>query len=419
MLGMRKKVKVLGGVILVFLFSGLLFAWHHGKKVEVEVVEVTRGPLRSIVEATGTVRAVNQNVVVSEISAKVKKVWVKEGDRVKEGQVLLEFDDSELRRQLERAKAAVKFFQAQLEQIQAGARQEEVTQARALVSQAEAAYEQSRQQLVRLRQLFEQQAVSRQQLEEAETNFKIAQEELIRARAQLNLLQEGAQQEALEAAAAQLEQAKAELALLQLNLSRARVLSPISGTVLKKMVTVGTFVPVGTELFVIGDPSRLEILALIHQEDMAGIQVGERVEIEFDSGPERRKIEGWVKKISPAAETQVSSLGLRQAVVPVTVGVNETEGLLPGYRVELNFITADREDVLLVPEDALFEENQNHKVLVVEEGIAQSRLVKIGGTDGNLVEVISGLKEGELVVLDPEKVPAERVSVRVDRKIRL
>ena len=124
-------------------------------------------------------------------------------------------------------------------------------------------------------------------------------------------------------------------------------------------------------------------------------------------------IKGTVRKIHPQAMSKISDLGIEQKRVKVEINIEDSlEGLRPGYDLDVKIIINSRKNVLLVPENAVFEKEEKDFVFVNENGKAVLREINKGIESTKQIEVISGLKEGEMVIMSPDKSLEEGLAIK-------
>jgi len=306
-----------------------------------DVVRLEKRPLSVDVDVTGTVQAVSQTTVRAKVAAEVKKVLVREGDKVQVGQTLAEFDTSMLRAQLAERSAALESARAQLE-----------TAKRTRDSNAE---------------LVKQNFISKNAFDSAD----------------------GAYHTQLAA----VSQAKAQLEQTEIALGDAVVRSPIAGTVSKRQVQPGEKVGFDAPLLSIVDLSSLEVAAQASLADIAKIQPGMPTVVRVEGLPER-SFSGKVERINPAAEP-----GTRSISVYVSLKNEDSllkVGMFARVRLTLN---ADREAPAL-PVSAVRGDGANTYVWVVAGGRLERRPVTTGVRDprSSLVEILAGVQPTELVL---------------------
>jgi HlyD family secretion protein len=181
-----------------------------------------------------------------------------------------------------------------------------------------------------------------------------------------------------------------------------QIRSPVTGRVLKILQESEAVVPAGAPLMQIGDPLDLEVVADLLSTDAVQIRPGSPVTIDGWGGA---PIRGRVTRIDPAAFTKVSALGIEEQRVRTTVDFVDPEqtwsSLGHDYRVNVHVTVWSAEDVLMVPVGALFRLEGGWAVFAVKNGRARATPVGIGHRNDRAAEVLSGLSEGDRVVLHP------------------
>ncbi|MFV1959404.1 MAG: efflux RND transporter periplasmic adaptor subunit, partial [Planctomycetota bacterium] len=202
--------------------------------------------------------------------------------------------------------------------------------------------------------------------------------------------------------ARQIEALEASLAKLEDDLKQTEIRAPIDGTILRLERESEQVITAGTPILEMGDLSRLEVEADFLSGDAAHMRSDMRAEI-FGRALGDAVLPAKVVRIDPSAFTKISSLGVEQQRVTVTLAVDPAgTGLGDRYRVEVRVILDERPDVLLVPEGALFREGEGWAVFVIEDGRARLRRVETGLRGLRTREVRSGLAEGDVVILHPD-----------------
>jgi len=249
---------------------------------------------------------------------------------------------------------------------------------------------------------------NRVQDELKQADVAAARASLNQAQASLESTQAGAYQErmkleAIVQAQASLQRSKASVENAQNQVDYTTIVAPSAGIVVKKYVEQGGIVTAGRTSSVgsgagvaivdIADVSLMQVLANVDQTDISQIQVGQAVDISLDAYHGER-FSGTVTKIAPQA-----TVNQNVTTVPVTVDVTGTDTRLkPGMDATCDIITASKDDVLLVPNEAVKENGNGNTVTVLENGQQVSRKVEVGLAGNDTTEIVSGLNEGEKVV---------------------
>ena len=197
----------------------------------VEVAPVKQEDISKEIKFTGSVEANTQVKVFPKTSAIIEELKVDSGDRIKKDALIAVLESDELRAQVAQAEAALEVMEARWDQMNVGARSEEIAQAEDLVSKARANLNNAEHNYQRMKALFERGTVAKRQFESAELEYTVAKADLNSAQERLDMLREGATKEDRQALQAQVNQAKAALDLATIRLSYARITSPINGTV--------------------------------------------------------------------------------------------------------------------------------------------------------------------------------------------
>ncbi len=343
-------------------------------------VAVRRGDISATVTATGKVRAKKSARLSLPLAGTVGSVSKAEGDDVSSGDVILALRAEEANRRVQQAELALQNRQLDLARAKAAPREEDIEIARAnlrkatvAVTAAEALHDASP---------TPQNAALR---ENARADLEIA-------RASFNRVVNGPTKEELDALQNAVTGAQLELETAKAGLANTKLTAPFNSTVTEVTVREGELVGGFTPLASVADLSALEIAAEIDEIDVAHASVGQTVEVRLDAFPGER-FEGKLTRLFPAASTQRGS-----TVYGAVVDFEPRElKVRPGMGASLEIETVEKKDVLLVPNRALKNVGTSKAVHIVGPGPARDVIVETGVTDGNDTEIVSGVKEGDLV----------------------
>lgn len=369
------------------------------KAVPVDTAKAGRGHMMVTVDEEGKTRVKEKYVISSPVSGFMRRIKLEAGDAVKKGQVVVELEPLRSSvldpRSRAEAEAAVLAADAALKAS------EENSQRAA----AEAGYAKAN--LVRIKKLFEQGYVSKDEMEHAETEAKRTEAGRLSAEA------------AVKVAKFELDKARSVLQYSAdeggVNRGRAVALrSPVDGKILKLHRESEGVVNSGDALIDIGDPDKLEVRVEVLSADAVKIKPGTPVLFKRWGG--EPVLSGMVRMIEPAGFTKISSLGVEEQRVVVIADIasaNEgKKGLGDGYRVEASFVIWEGKNVLQIPASALFRKGDAWAVFVIKNKKAQQQQVEIGRRNGLVAEVLSGLTEGEEVIAHPDDSIKEETRVR-------
>jgi multidrug resistance efflux pump len=340
-----------------------------------------------IMEQMGTVRSERQAKVSSRIMAQVQNILVQEGESV-QGQVnngaratlLAKLDDRTVRTQVEKARTELAASERALKAAEAG-----LQATRAQLTAAEANFENARSDYERYLDLYRNQAATGQQLEDMQTQKEMAESQRNAARQQVL-----ASQSNIRRIRAQIQQARAALEEATVMLSYTEIRAPFSGRLISKLVDVGDMVSPGQPLFVLETSAAYELHAVVSESLLPYLRGGQELTVAIDAlGIE---LHGTVRKIVPQADP-ASRTVLVKVALPAYADL--VSGLFGRLRIPHGEYSA-----LVVPVEAIRRIGQLHLVEVMgPQGYPSRRFITLGHHHNGMVEILSGLQEGEEVVL--------------------
>lgn len=438
---MKKKSNkiwwIVGAVALLFLIF-LVVAKQQGwiakeKPAEVEFATVTKSDLTETVSASGKIQPELEVKITPDVPGEIIGLYVEEGDSVKKGQLLL-------RIQPENYVSVVERFRAGVNQSMASAEQ-----SKSQIARAESQLLRSELDFKRQQQLFKDKVVSQAEYEVSETNLKVAKQDLEAAKS------------SYEASKFGIRSAEANLKDAQENLRKTNIYAPMNGIVSKLDVelgerVVGTSQMAGTEMLRIANLNNMEVRVNVNENDIVRVSVGDKVIIDVDAySATDKKFTGIITQIANTANGSGGSLSANanstEAVTEFEVRINilpsSYKDLLvqnrypfkPGMTATVDIITEVKKGVITVPissvttrtgketyneetgngneennmnlgaveEEITPTEKPKEMVFINENGVAKQREVKTGITDteAGMIEVLEGLKEGDVIISGP------------------
>lgn len=366
----------------------------------VDVAVAARAPLLVTIEEEGKTRVRDRFVVSAPVPGFKHRVELEVGDPVEAGQVLTVIEPLRSAaldpRSRAEAQARVAAAEAALQQAEATVR---AAEADAALADAE---------LERVRRLAEQGATTRARLDEAE------------ARSRATAASRRSAEFGVEVARHQLAAARATLAYASDDggepAEAIPVRSPVAGRVLKVLHESEGVVAAGAPLVEVGDPSALEVEVEVLSSDAVRLAPGTRAVLERWGGD--APLEGRVARVEPVGFTKVSALGVEEQRVLVIVDITSPpevwQRLGDGYRVEAVFVLWEGQDVLQVPQSALFRTTDGgwSAFVIGPEQAVERRAVEVGQRNGLQAQVLRGVEEGERVVVHPPEALADGGAVR-------
>jgi HlyD family secretion protein len=402
----KKKILIFGGLGLIIVIIVAVNLLKSGEKtVGVETDKTKKSDLTATVSAEGKMEAKTQVKISAYVPAKIVRLPVKEGDRVKKGQLLVQLD--------------LVAYQAAVDQVKAT-----LESARARLKLSEATLEQSKLIYDRQKKLFEQSLTSQEQFDAARTDYNARLAEV-------------------ESSRYLVSQSQASLVQAQDNLDKTTITSPINGIVTDlnaeegEIVMVGTMNNPGTVILTVSDLSEIQADVDVDETDVANLKLGQEAKIRIDAIPDT-SFNGMVNEI--AGTGKVEGIGTQNQVTNFEVKVllkDEVTNVRPGMSCSVDITTAHHPGVLNLPiqavvirelpedslkalqgkgkenealaatdkkpaKDTLSQKNKKKKevegVFVLKEGKAVFTPVQTGIADKQNIEITSGLKEGDEVI---------------------
>lgn len=341
------------------------------ESIKVSVVKPTVMQFEDIVTFVGGVEPKEAAIVASKVTSNVTvlDVFVDIGDQVKQGQPLARLDDSLTRRQIEEARAAV-------------------AAAKASISQARSQLQTTEKDYVRYKNLYQEQVISRQQLDQIEGQYEVDKAKLDQSQRQL-------------------EQAEAQLRQLQVMMSYHDIVSPVNGVIAERNIDPGDTVGAGTSCFVVSRQETVKIKGTITESDYPKVRLGQLAHVTIDAFP-GVSFEGSVSRLSPTLDASTRTANL-EVWIP-------SKGILkPGMfaRVE---VVVGKHDGIALPKEAVKQlagTGEWYCFIVGPDKKAKQIFVKRGIETGNLVEIIEGVSAEDRVISPVVRALGEGVPVEV------
>ena len=406
---MKKKwIKRIGWLVVLTIVAGaaVWFAWPRPVQVDLAVAAIE--PLEVTVDDEGRSRVRHVYTVSAPVAGRVLRISLPEsgnhaslhrGDEVIANETVVatmrpvdpSLIDIRSRRELEAAAVAA---------------QAAVTLAEAEMRRSTATLEFSRGELRRAQSLARSSTISPRALDEASLAVETGEAALASAEAHLDVRRS-------EHAAALARLADpADMAAAGDAACCIQVRAPISGRVLNVIQESEAIVPAGSPLVEIGDPADLEIVVDLLSAEAVRIEPGAPARIEGWGGP---PLNGQVRRVDPAGFVKISALGIEERRVSVVIGLTGPpevwDQLGHDFRVIVHVTAWSTDEALVVPISALFRNGDDWAVFVAKDGRARTAIVDVGNRNQRMAEIISGLEEGDVVIVHPSDRVADGVAV--------
>src|SRR5499433_675489 len=335
---------------------------------------VTRNLQRNV-EVVGSFAADEEVVVAAQAAGELSQLNVDFGSYVTQGQIIATIDQRDANLKVEQAEATLKQTMARLG-MKEGEKFDSTQNADVRVAKSQLDW--AKLELDRSARLIENGDIPRSSYDEKVTNHNLAE-----ARHQAAL-------DSVNQQLAAVEQQKAALALAKKALTDTVVRSPISGAVKEKHASRGSYLMVNGKIVTLVKINPLRLRADIPESSVAAVRTGQTIYVTVDAFP-NRTFTGRVVRIGPSLDEKTRALTVEAEVA------NSGNLLRPGMFAKSRLITSANAPAVMVPQRAVAPAAGLSKVFVIEDGKAVERIVKTGVTDGDLIEIVEGVKDGETV----------------------
>ena len=368
----RNKIIGLIIIMLIVAFAGYKIFWY---SPSVAVIKVKKAVIQGKVHGPGTVQSRVPVTVSAKITGILEKLYVDQGDKVKKGRLLAELDSAELRAREAAAHAAKGRAQRDLARAQA-----DLVKAQANLELAQSNYQ-------RDLEVFKQGYISPAAFDTTKAALHVAESDVAANRATVKALQ------------AAVNQAESETRAAEALFGYTRILASMDGIITVRKSEVGDTVSPGTPIFQMVD-YQIWAASWIDETKLAQLREGQKALIRLRSG---RVFNGEVSRINKAADTVTRELevDVKFDTLPHPLAIGEET------EVEID---TGRQNAPAVPLSAIVERNGSPGVMVVADGLVSFRSVALGLQDGQRAAVLEGLKEGDMVILNPAGIePGKKV----------
>lgn len=392
----RKKVLLFALIVIFIIVSAVITTnYLNGIKVKSEVVRRIGLDITVTATSTGTIRSDNEAKITAQRIGWIRKLRFEEGDLVKAGEVIAELDSYEALYNMKLAEATLSKTRFILDQMKASYESLRVSIAKD-IEKAKAVLTEVDNRRKRLLELKQQGYVTEMDIDMVQKEFEVAKANLDSAIASKETLK--AKQSEIKAQEEVVKEALNSFNLTKLNYDRSFIRSPISGVITSRPVRIGEGVNSGSLIATVVSTKSMYIEAFIDEADVAKVRIGEEVNITMDSYP-GKVFKGEVYKISPVV------LGGKQETrtFEVRVRLKDKDILIkPGMSADIEIVVESISDVLAVPSQAVVEREGEKYVYIIKDSRAHLTPIRVGRFNWTFYEVLSGIKEGDKVIKNPE-----------------
>ncbi|HKN33186.1 MAG TPA: efflux RND transporter periplasmic adaptor subunit [Terriglobales bacterium] len=360
--------------------------------MSVQVALVEKQTIQRTVPAEAILFPLQQSALVPKVSAPVKAFYVKRGSRVRKGQLLAVLENRDLAAAAQENKGAYDQAQAAYETTTAASLPEEIQKAKLDTQVAKETLDATQNVYDSRQELYKQGALPRKDLDQASVNLVQARSQYHIAEKHLNSLMAVGQKQELKSASGQLESAKGKYLGAQAQLSYSEIRSPIDGVVTDRPLYPGEMAAAGTPLITVMDISQVIARAHIPQDRAALLKVGDKATITIP-GVEK-PVDGRVTIVSPALDPNSTTVEIW------VQAKNPEQHMKPGASVQVSMLSQTVPDALVVPPSAILTaaDGGTSVMVVGSDNRAHQKAVKTGIKQGDEIQIVDGVSEGEKVI---------------------
>lgn len=376
------------------------------KLKNVKIAKANKSSISIAVEYAGKVAPIEEVTIASKLPGKVELVNADVGTEVQKDDLLFKLDTKTTNAQLSQSKAAVDNAKANLIRTTDSSVAQQTTQLEAATQQAQLQYDDAKLMLERVQELYAVEAVSKEQLENATTYFKNAEVQLTTAKDNLRILKLKAAPQTAAIASAQLEQAQAAYETASIQVNDSTVTSPINGVVSMRNIDEGEFVGSGIPAFTVMNAKTVVVTINIPDTIVGKLNKNDQVPIKITALP-NNEFTGIIDSISPAADARTQAYTVKLKLE------NPDNVIKPGMLAKAALPIENKDNIIAVPNEALFIEDGIQYVFLVEAGKVKKVSVSIGLSNDRITEITEGLSEGAEIITEGQSFlnDGEKVSI--------
>lgn len=386
------------------------------KAVTIKAVTIGTGDVSSYVTAHGRVEEINRAQVFFDTPLRVLKIFVNKNDHAEQGKRLVELDTSTLTDELNKLKVQKEIQAITLMKLESGqgllSLEASLTSARNTVERARESYQTAIDEYNKQEKHYIVGIIPKTQLDQYEKAMKEAESALNNAQINLESAEKnydssvGSLNLDIQAQIKNIELLSSQISDIENKLKKIKSYekAPIGGYVTEIFITEGGYTISGQPAFTIIDADNLRITASVNEYNSKDIASGQKVKITGEALGDNTEILGEITSVAPLAKQVQSTSGV-ETVVEIVIEPLDEEGILkPGLNVECDIITQEKKNVVVTEFDIYMEDKdrKQYVMLIDQESMTlKKQYVTLGIYSDMIVEVIDGLKEGDMVVVDP------------------
>lgn len=377
--------------------------------IPVKVMAVNQGTVSESTTYAVTIEPIEQASISAKMGGRVASIPVQLGTYVRKGQVLIRLDAEDASNAVRQAEASVASAQANLRSTKSGSRSQQVAMAKSQLAQAQVAYDIALKNYERMKGLYDQNLISKTQYEQAYLQMEQAKAGLNSAKESLSLTTEGATTDQIAMAEAGLRQAEAGLAAARTQMANTVITAPCSGYVTMLNIHPGEMASPGVPIVGVAELSNVYAVANVGQSVIALLQKNSAIPMEFEINGESIKLSGHVDQMALSSNATTKTYAVKMLL-------RNGDQRLKGGMVGKAWFTlrTSPEGSLVVPADSVLKEDGENIVYLAQGSKAVVKQVSVGLSDGKMMEITSGLKAGDSLIVSGQYrlKPSSKIEVK-------
>lgn len=394
MKGKKSKKKVIIAIAVVIIAAALIVSYITRPKEDSFAEETAKTrDITTYYSFSGNIESEEKQEIFSKNGLSISKLCVKEGDRVKAGDLLFELDNETISSNLEQAKANVNIARINYEKARGTGKNQQMEQVSSALSSAQLAFDNAADNLDKMKGIFDAGGISEAELDQAQTGYDNARIALESAQKNYSFAEEAAGQN-IRIAEEQLNQTKASYSLLEEQLEDTRVYAEVNGEVAEIYAEENDSLNMGAKIMDLVNYDALEVTIKVDEYELSTVTEGKEVSVGVNAL--NKEISGKVSDISREALV-VNDV----SYFPTSIALDKDADLRVGMSVEVRILNQNAKNAVTITMKALQFDNENKPYVYYrdQEGKVRTRQVSVGVNDGSIVQILDGVKTGETILV--------------------
>ncbi len=379
------------------------YIYESTKPLEVESYKIQKVDIRDSFTEDGIVKSSYEDDIYSYMGGEIQDLNIKEGQRIKKGNLIVSIDTSELRHNIDQLEGQLRSISGQQNAETQTGKSEMIEIQRLAVENAKKEYEDALDGYEKGVMLYEQEAISQEGFEDLKKNMEIAENVMNQQIQSLSALEKGYDDPSAMPLyfQGQKESVMSQIELLKYRIGKSKIYASKEGIIKSVNVDEKQYIMPGESIATLMGDAGLEIKSRVLAEDVVDLKPGMQVEAVLEHDPDDFVFEGRIRSINPYATESVSAIGLVERRVDVNIEIlGNALVLKPGYTVDVEFLKRSQEGAIAVPKRAIFKYKEEDSIwkIVSEKAVIQKVSVEYETEDYSVIS--SGLEEGDVVILN-------------------